>query len=71
NQVPDDRVSAVLAGFQYVDLVSTATGDGTLSRDELLAIAQLGANAQAGAQAFVGLPMAGGATVDLTQLSGK
>lgn len=71
NQVPDDRVSAVLAGFQYVDLVSTATGDGTLSLDELLAIAQAGANAQAGAQAFAALPPMGGATVDLAQLGAQ
>ena len=63
-------MSAVLAGFQYVDLVSTATGDGTLRATNCWPCRAAWHNHRP-AQAFRRPPMAGGATVDLIGSSSK
>ncbi|GAB4505334.1 MAG: hypothetical protein Fur0043_23290 [Anaerolineales bacterium] len=73
NNIPTDRVSALQAGFQFVDFANAALADGKMSRDELMNLAQLGANAQAGFQQFGGRTggVGPGANLDLAQFSGK
>ncbi|RJP47834.1 MAG: hypothetical protein C4583_15900 [Anaerolineaceae bacterium] len=72
NNIPTDRLSALQSGFAFIDAAQAALGDNKLSRDELLNIAQLGANAQAGFANFGGRGGAGpGADLDLSQFSGK
>jgi uncharacterized phage infection (PIP) family protein YhgE len=70
DSIPGDRIAAFQSGFTFIDSARAALGDDKLSRDELLNLAQLGANAQAGFQNFGG---AGGLTggPDLSQFSGK
>ncbi|MFZ5821331.1 MAG: hypothetical protein ACOYYJ_15655 [Chloroflexota bacterium] len=73
NNVPTDRLSALQTGFQFVDFANSALVDGKMSRDELMGLAQLGANAQAGFQQFGGRAggVGPGADVDLGQFSGR
>lgn len=73
NNVPSDRLAALQAGFQFVDFANSSLADGKMSRDELLSLAQLGANAQAGFQQFGGRAsgIGPGANLDLNQFSGK
>jgi len=71
NNIPTDRLTALQTGFQFVDFANSALGDGKMSRDELMNLAQLGANAQAGFQQFGGAGGAGSNTVDLNQFTGR
>lgn len=48
NQIPGDAQAVLQTAFDFVDLVNSSLGDGRLSKDEMNAIAQLGANASAG-----------------------
>jgi hypothetical protein len=68
NNIPADKLSALKAGFEFVDFANGALADNKLSRDELLNLSQLGKNAQAGFQQFGG---ADGVGPDVTQFSGK
>ncbi|MCE7918062.1 MAG: hypothetical protein DYG85_00880 [Chloroflexi bacterium CFX1] len=68
NNIPADKLSALQSAFAFVDFAKNAFGDNKLSRDELLNLAQLGKNAQAGFQQFGGADAIG---PDLTQFSGK
>lgn len=69
NNIPTDKIAALQSGFDFIDAANTAMGDNKLSKDELMNIAQLGANAQAGFQSFGGGGGPGG--LDLSQFSGK
>ncbi len=71
DNVPTDRISALQTGFQFIDFANNALTDDRLSRDELLGLAQLGTNAQAGFQNFGGVGGLGGNAIDLTQFSGR
>lgn len=76
NNIPTDKLAALQTGFQFIDQANAALGDNKLSRDELMSLAQLGANAQAGFQQFGG---AGGGQIpglanggpDLSQFTAK
>lgn len=68
DSVPTDRLSALQTGFQFIDFANNALGDGKFSRDELMTLGQLGANAQAGFQNFGGAAAGG---PDLSQFSGR
>ncbi len=70
NNIPTDRAAALQSGFQFIDAANAAMGDNKLSRDELMNLAQLGANAQAGFQNFGGPGGAAGGP-DLSQFTGK
>ncbi len=50
-QIANDRASALLSAFDYVDAVRQAMGDNKITKAELVKIAQLGANASAGLKA--------------------
>lgn len=50
-QIANDRVSALLSAFDYVDAVRQAMGDNKITQAELVKIAQLGANASASLKA--------------------
>lgn len=70
NNIPTDRLSSLQSAFEFLDTAKLAMGDNKLSRDELMNLAQLGANAQAGFQNFGGNGgIAGGP--DLSQFTGK
>ncbi len=72
NNIPTDRLSALQTGFSFIDTAKTALGDNKLSRDELMNLAQIGANAQAGFANFGGGGGIGaGGGLDLTQFSSK
>lgn len=73
SNIPTDQLSALQAGFQFIDAAKLALGDNKLSRDELMNLAQLGANAQAGFANFGGRGASNGpgAGIDLTQFAGK
>lgn len=68
NSIPTDKLSALQTAFSFVDFAKSALSDNKLSRDELLNLAQLGRNAQAGFQQFGGADAIG---PDLTQFSGR
>lgn len=68
NSIPTDKLSALQSAFTFVDFANSALSDNKLSRDELLSLAQLGKNAQAGFQQFGG---ANGNGPDVTQFAGK
>ncbi len=68
SNIPTDKIAALQSAFEFVDFAKTAMGDNKLSRDELLGIAQLGKNAQAGFQSFGGAGFGG---PDLSQFSGR
>ena len=68
NNIPTDKLSAMQTAFSFVDFANSALSDNKLTRDELLNLAQLGRNAQAGFQQFGGADVIG---PDLTQFSGK
>lgn len=68
NNIPTDKLSALQTAFSFVDFANSALADNKLSRDELLNLAQLGMNAQAGFQQFGG---ADGLGPDVTQFAGK
>ena len=67
NNVPTDKLSALQSGFQFIDAANSAMSDNKLTSSELMNLAQLGANAQAGFQQFG----RGGSGPDLSQFSGK
>jgi hypothetical protein len=70
NNIPTDRISSLQTAFEFLDTAKFAMGDNKLSRDELMSLAQLGTNAQAGFQNFGGAGgLAGGP--DLSQFNGK
>jgi hypothetical protein len=75
NNIPTDQIAALKSAFDFIDAANFAMSDNKLSRDELMNLAQLGKNAQAGFQQIggagggTGLP--GNGTLDFTQLSGK
>lgn len=75
NNIPTDKLSALQSGFDFIDAAKTAMSDNKLSRDELMNLAQLGANAQEGFKQFGGRGGGAGAgpaaNLDLTQFSGK
>ncbi|MEW5939736.1 MAG: hypothetical protein AB1750_08760 [Chloroflexota bacterium] len=73
NSVPTDRLAALQSGFDFIDAAKNALGDNKLSRDELMNLAQLGANAQAGFKNFGGRGegIGPGAGLDLNEFSGK
>ncbi|MDD2921411.1 MAG: hypothetical protein PHQ36_03925 [Anaerolineales bacterium] len=77
NNIPTDKLSALQSAFDFLDAANASLGDNKISRDELLNIAQLGKNAQAGFQKFGArgggvIPGGGdGMGLDLTQFSGK
>ena len=72
NNIPTDRISALQTGFTFIDTAKAALGDNKLSRDELMNLAQIGANAQAGFQQFGGAGGIGaGGGLDLTQFTNK
>ncbi len=51
NEIAGNRNDAIQQVYDYLDAVKSAMGDKKIGRDEMLNIAQLGANAQAGIQA--------------------
>jgi hypothetical protein len=59
NNIPADLQSTIREAFSFVDQARGALGDNKLSRDELMQIAQLGANVGAGFQAHGGGKMQG------------
>jgi hypothetical protein len=70
DNVPTDRLTSLQTAFSFIDTAKGAMSDNKLSRDELTALAQLGANAQAGFQNSSGRGgLADGP--DLTQFAGK
>jgi len=70
DNIPTDRITSLQTAFTFIDTAKAAMGDDKLSREELTALAQLGANAQAGFQNFGGPGgLAGGP--DLAQFTGK
>ena len=73
HNIPTDQIAALQSAFDFLDAANVAMGDNKLSRDELMNLAQLGTNAQAGFQKFgsTGLNQPGGGKVDFTQFSGK
>jgi len=80
NNIPTDKISSLQAAFDFLDTIKVVTGDNKLTRDELMNIAQLGKNAQAGFTQFGGAngnrpgngngPLAGN-NIDLAQFNGK
>jgi hypothetical protein len=68
NNIPTDKITALQTAFEFLDFANGALSDNKLSRDELMNLAQLGRNAQAGFQQFGG---ADGLGPDVTQFSGK
>ena len=71
--IPADQLATLQSAFDFLDAAKLAMGDNKLPHDELMNLAQLGKNAQAGFQKFGGvgsLSLPGGRTLDLTQLSG-
>ncbi|MBI3166468.1 MAG: hypothetical protein IPG44_01175 [Anaerolineales bacterium] len=68
SNIPTDKLSALKAGFEFVDFANGALADNKLSRDELNNLMQLGRNAQAGFQQFGGADVIG---PDVTQFAGK
>jgi exonuclease VII small subunit len=68
NNIPTDKISALQSAFSFIDAAKSAMGDNKLSRDELMNLAQLGANAQAGFQNFGGADALG---PDLSQFDNK
>lgn len=68
NSIPTDKLSALQSAFSFVDFANGALSDNKLTRDELLGLAQLGANAQAGFQQFGGADAIG---PDLSQFAGR
>lgn len=76
NNIPTDKLAALQTGFQFIDQAKAAMGDNKLSRDELMGLAQLGANAQAGFQQFGGarggqIPGLANGGPDLSQFTAK
>ncbi|MBK9600516.1 MAG: hypothetical protein IPO36_01540 [Anaerolineales bacterium] len=75
NNIPTDQIAALQSAFDFVDAANLAMGDNKLSRDELMNLAQLGKNAQAGFMELGknggGPSLPGGGTLDFTQMSGK
>jgi hypothetical protein len=70
NNIPTDRITSLQTAFEFLDAGKLALGDNKLSRNELTALAQLGANAQAGFQNFGGNGGPGGGP-DLSQFTGN
>jgi hypothetical protein len=72
NNIPTDKLAALQTGFTFIDTAKQAMGDNKLSRDELMGLAQIGANAQAGFQQFGGAGGIGANSgIDLTQFTAK
>lgn len=73
SNIPTDKLAALQSGFDFIDAARNAMSDNKLSRDELMNLAQLGANAQEGFKQFGG--RAGGAgpgaDLDLAQFTNK
>ncbi len=59
NEVAGDLSGTIQMLYQYVDSIKAGFSDGKISRDELLGIAQLGANAQASLQQHGGAQLQG------------
>jgi hypothetical protein len=68
NAIPADREAAIQSAFDYLDAVRESMGDDKISRAELGNIAQLGANASAGLNAYGGpqLQRLAGSVNDIT-----
>ena len=71
NSIPTDQIAALQSAFTFIDSANTAMGDNKLSKDELMNLAQLGANAQAGFQTFGGPGGGGPGGLDLSKFSSK
>lgn len=73
NNIPTDKIAALQSGFDFIDAAKAAMSDNKLSRDELMNLAQLGANAQEGFKQFGGRGGGAGpgANLDLTQFTAK
>lgn len=81
NNIPTDQLAALQSAFSFIDAANAAMSDNKLSQNELMNLAQLGRNAQAGFQNFGGAgsggngPFAGGGgpagNLDLSQFSGR
>jgi hypothetical protein len=71
NNIPTDQIAALQSAFDFIDAANLAMGDNKLSKDELMNLAQLGANAQAGFKSFGGPGGGGLGGLDLSQFSGK
>ncbi|HNJ14012.1 MAG TPA: hypothetical protein PLN43_10580 [Anaerolineales bacterium] len=75
HDVPTDQLAVFQSAFDFIDAANLAMGDNKLSHDELMNLAQLGKNAQAGFMELGknggGPGMPGGGTLDFTQLSGR
>lgn len=79
NNVPTDQLAALQSAFDFIDAANAAMGDDKLSQSELMNLAQLGRNAQAGFQTVGGAgggsgPFAGNGpagNIDLNQFSGR
>lgn len=73
NNIPTDKIAALQSGFDFIDAAKIAMSDNKLSRDELMNLAQLGANAQEGFKQFGGRGGGAGpgANLDLTQFTSK
>jgi hypothetical protein len=70
NNIPTDRVSSLQTAFEFLDVAKLSMGDNQLSHEELMSLAQLGANAQAGFQTFGGDGGPAGGP-DLSQFTGN
>ncbi|MBK6792679.1 MAG: hypothetical protein IPG80_09050 [Anaerolineales bacterium] len=68
DSIPTDKLTALQSAFSFLDTAKGALSDNKLSRDELLILAQLGKNAQAGFQQFGGADVIG---PDVSQFAGK
>ena len=79
NSIPTDQVAALQSAFSFIDAANTAMLDNKLSQAELMNLAQLGKNAQAGFQTVGGAGGGNGpfngngpaANMDLSQFSGR
>lgn len=66
--IPTDKLSALQSTFAFVDFAQGALEDNKMTRDELLNLAQIGKDAQAGLQQFGGTDALG---PDVSQFAGK
>jgi hypothetical protein len=70
SDIPSDRLTALQTGFDFIDSARNAMGDNKLTHEELMGLAQLGANAQAG---FISFGASGGPAggPDLSQFTSQ
>jgi hypothetical protein len=79
NNIPTDQIAALQSAFSFIDAANAAMSDNKLSQTELVNLAQLGKNAQAGFQTVGNAggngPFGGNGpannNIDFTQFSGR